>query len=315
MSIIQFIKGLKSSYSAEQYPGGIFFATDEKVIYVDGIPYGATPEYDIVKLTNAKDGYAASYQLQKNGEGVGTVIDIPKDLVVSAGSVKEVSTVNEPYEGAAIGDLYIELILANSTSDPIYVPVNKLVDKYVGDAYVTVNGNHITFNYSNVVEEIKKDIALSDIVANIESKASKSDVVAIDALIAKIEDVNAKQTLDISNLQAKVETLKVNDVDTTVSSGIALTLKEGVIGVEANLATNDIKLSGAIGTDVEGTSLQTTLENLNSRLSSVVSERLISISSGYGLEVSGVENNSQKISLKVKENAGIAIDEDGLHLV
>lgn len=44
MSIVQFIKGPKSSYNASLYPGGIFFATDEKVIYVDGISYGAKPE-------------------------------------------------------------------------------------------------------------------------------------------------------------------------------------------------------------------------------------------------------------------------------
>ena len=37
---VQFIKGPVASYSAENYAGAIYFATDEKKIYVDGIAYG-----------------------------------------------------------------------------------------------------------------------------------------------------------------------------------------------------------------------------------------------------------------------------------
>lgn len=37
---VQFIKGPAASYSAENYAGAIYFATDEKKIYVDGIAYG-----------------------------------------------------------------------------------------------------------------------------------------------------------------------------------------------------------------------------------------------------------------------------------
>lgn len=37
---VQFIKGPVANYSAENYVGAIYFATDEKKIYVDGIAYG-----------------------------------------------------------------------------------------------------------------------------------------------------------------------------------------------------------------------------------------------------------------------------------
>lgn len=303
----------------------------------------AIPEYNVVKLETATEGYSASYQFQKNGEGVGAIIDIPKDLVVSAGSVKEVSVEGEPYEGAAIGDLYVELVLANSAADSIYIPVNKLVDKYVGDDYITVSGNNLAFNYDVVVAKIKEDVSLSSITssiesltssvrtlegsvatntasiatltANIETKASKEEVEAVKTSINDINEVNAGQATSISNLEATVETLKVKDVDVTASSGIALTLTEGVVGITANLSTNDIKLSDAIGNDVAGTSLQTTLANLNNKITSAISGGLTSITSGNGLEVSEVVDNSQKISLKIKENAGIAVDEEGLHLV
>lgn len=301
------------------------------------------PEYNVVKLETATEGYSASYQFQKNGEGVGAIIDIPKDLVVSSGSVKEVSVEGEPYEGAAIGDLYVELVLANSVADSIYIPVNKLVDKYVGDDYITVSGNNLAFNYDAVVAKIKEDISLSSIAssiesltssvdtletsvatntanvatltANLETKASKSEVEAVKTLINDINEVNAGQATSISNLEATVETFKVKDVDVTASSGIALTLTEGVVGIVANLSTADIKLSNAIGNDVAGTSLQTTLTNLNNKITSAISGGLTSITTGDGLEVSEVVDNSQKINLKIKENAGIAVDEEGLHLV
>lgn len=303
----------------------------------------AIPEYNVVKLETATEGYSASYQFQKNGEGVGAIIDIPKDLVVSAGSVKEVSVEGEPYENAAIGDLYVELVLANSAADSIYIPVNKLVDKYVGDDYITVNGNNLAFNYDVVVAKIKEDISLSSITssiesltssvntlegsiatntaniatltANLETKANKSEVDAVKTSINDINEVNAGQATSISNLEATVETFKVKDVDVTASSGIALTLTEGVVGIVANLSTADIKLSNAIGNDVAGTSLQTTLTNLNNKITSAISGGLTSITTGDGLEVSEVVDNSQKINLKIKENAGIAVDEEGLHLV
>lgn len=301
------------------------------------------PEYNVVKLETATEGYSASYQFQKNGNGVGAIIDIPKDLVVSSGSVKEVSVEGEPYENAAIGDLYVELVLANSVADSIYIPVNKLVDKYVGDDYITVSGNNLAFNYDVVVAKIKEDISLSSIAfsiesltssvntletsvatntaniatltANLETKASKSEVEAVKTLINDINEVNAGQATSISNLEATVETFKVKDIDTTASSGISLTLTEGVVGIVANLSTADIKISNAIGSDVVGTSLQTTLTNLNNKITSAISGGLTSITTGNGLEVSEVVDNSQKINLKIKENAGIAVDEEGLHLV
>lgn len=108
----------------------------------------AATVYSISKKTTANTGYAATYQLTADGVATGTDIDIPKDMVVSAGEVKTVSTANSPYAGAAVGDKYIELTLANANSDKLYIPANSLVE-YVtsgssnGDMIVvSINGNH-----------------------------------------------------------------------------------------------------------------------------------------------------------------------------
>ena len=74
-------------------------------------------------------------------------IDIPKDMVVESGSVETVETADVPYEGAQVGDKYIDLVIANATSDHIYIPANSLVDIYT----VEQNATQIQLAISNNV--------------------------------------------------------------------------------------------------------------------------------------------------------------------
>lgn len=93
------------------------------------------PEYVIERQEIAEDGYVASYKLKRtNGDTVsyvGDVINIPRDIVLQSGSMKTVTEENEPYEGADIGDPYIDLILNDESASHIYIPVKGLVDNYV----------------------------------------------------------------------------------------------------------------------------------------------------------------------------------------
>ena len=101
----------------------------------------AAADYDIIKLTTASAGASASYQLTKDGTAVGTVIDIPKDMVVSRGAV-----VTNP-TGQPAGT-YIELTLANATNDKLYINVGDLIEyvtsgSQTGDMVViNVDANH-----------------------------------------------------------------------------------------------------------------------------------------------------------------------------
>lgn len=301
------------------------------------------PEYNIVKLESPTKGHSVSYQLQKNGEGIGAIIDIPKDLVVSSGSIKEVTETNIPYVGAEIGDLYIELLLANAESDAICIPVNKLVDKYQGSEYIDVNGVTISLNYDTLLSKLTADIGIQTITkriddlesqyselsksvesnisnvttlfAELDKKADKTVIQNIESQITTINEINSNQAESISNLTTNFESIKVKDVDTTVSNGIGLTLSaEGIVGVNANLQTSDIVLSEAVGTSESNTSLQAALVSLSNRITSAVSGGLTSITSGNGLVVSEVSDNSQNISLKIKKDSNIAVDSDGLYL-
>ena len=110
----------------------------------------AASTYSIVKLdaNSTTAGAAATYQLAVDGVAGGTKIDIPKDMVVSSGEVKTVSTANTPYTGAAVGDKYIELTIANATSDKLYIPVNSLVEYVTSGSsnsdmvVISIDNNH-----------------------------------------------------------------------------------------------------------------------------------------------------------------------------
>lgn len=89
-------------------------------------------EYTLEKLDEATVGYSATYRLKKTSGGsssyVGSEINIPKDLVVQSGSVKTVTVDDQPYEGAKVGDTYIELVLNDAEASHIYIPTSGLID-------------------------------------------------------------------------------------------------------------------------------------------------------------------------------------------
>ena len=105
---------------------------------IDAIPDVIHPEYSIVK--DAVSDYAATYHLTKDGVNVGAAINIPKDMVVEHGEVKELEAGVWGKAGT-----YIVITLANATDDKLYINVGALIE-YVtsgsttGDmVYVTVD--------------------------------------------------------------------------------------------------------------------------------------------------------------------------------
>lgn len=106
------------------------------------------PEYEIEKQGEADEGFSATYKLKRTMDGestyVGAKINIPKDLVVESGELKTVETADDPYEGAQVGDKYIDLVIANAANDHIYIPVNDLVDTYTAGDGIVINNNVIS---------------------------------------------------------------------------------------------------------------------------------------------------------------------------
>lgn len=115
--------------------------TGEEGLYVP--TPAASALYSISKDTTSTD-YAAVYHLTKDGVNEGVAINIPKDMVVSSGSVVTKATAGA--WGAA--GTYIELTLANADNDTLYIAVDDLVEYVTSgsqqtDAVViSVNANH-----------------------------------------------------------------------------------------------------------------------------------------------------------------------------
>lgn len=115
----------------------------------------ALSEYTIVKQSSAEEGYASTYNLTKDGVVVGASINIPKDMVVSSGSVETCSEENVPVQGYAKGDKYIDLVLANAASSHIYIKVTDLIDVYTAGTAITISNNQISVD----VEALKSTFA------------------------------------------------------------------------------------------------------------------------------------------------------------
>ena len=108
----------------------------------------AVPEYSVTETT-VTEGYSKTYTLTKDGTEVGVKINIPKDLVINKGSIKIVAEADTPYEGAIVGDKYLDIELNDPTKDHIYIPVKELVDAYTGKNNTKL---HTTIGSNNSIE-------------------------------------------------------------------------------------------------------------------------------------------------------------------
>ena len=111
------------------------------------IPEVNIPDYTIVKLDTATDGYIATYQLQKDGAQAGVNIDIPKDYLVKSAEIKTSTGEGDP-SGLPAGSKYIDFVIntkvGTGEESHIYLDVQSLVDAYTP-------GNGIEISEANVI--------------------------------------------------------------------------------------------------------------------------------------------------------------------
>lgn len=110
------------------------------------------PEYTVVEVATMGN-YHTAYRLVKDGEYVGSVINIPEYQVIQSSSVEVAVADGSPYPEAVVGDKYIDLVTGYDTADPdnhIYIPVNDLVDVYTAGTGLSIsNTNVVSHNIIN----------------------------------------------------------------------------------------------------------------------------------------------------------------------
>lgn len=206
------------------------------------VPEVIHPEYSLA-AAETSEGMLKSYKLQKDGKDIAgsVLIDIPKDLVVSSGSVVELENGALP-DGVTEAGTYIKLILANNEK-PLYINVGKLIEYVTGgsgenDAIqinVSSDTHKVTANVKNgsltkemlaagVVASLgKADSAVQTVVAGEANGTIKVDgkEVAVaglkDAAFATVESINATAQGYVNTAKQALEgTEKDNDESATI---------------------------------------------------------------------------------------------------
>ena len=141
-------------------------------------------------------GYLKTYELKQGGELIGK-IDIPKDLVVTSGSLVHGywsgNTFTEDEEGP---DTAIKLVIANQ-EEPVYINTKDLVDYYTAGDGIEIDNTHntISIKYNAHSEEFlvvdEDGIRVEGIQAAIDKKADEERLEASDGISIASNKVKA----------------------------------------------------------------------------------------------------------------------------
>lgn len=217
---------LKTTYVSVDSVGGL--ATTN---YVD-TKVGAVkvPAYTLTKSTSTD--YAAVYRLQKDGANVGEAINIPKDMVVESGKVVWGSYADGTFIPATDkknATPYIELTLANSTANKIYIAVADLVNEHKAGTGIEITNNTDGTRTIGLDNETNNKI-LASIVS-----FTTGDQNVLTALNNNSDNINVL-TADDSL------TLKLDSNTDTPIIGLSTTIKNTVNTTKSTADTNKTNL-------------------------------------------------------------------------
>lgn len=206
---------------------------DEKIA---AIP--AQTDYTVTCNTTTPEGYAKRYTLSQCGNQIAS-IDIPSDMVVSSGKVVENPT------GQTAGT-YIELTLANTTKDKIYINVGDLIEYVTGaaaaDGIITtsVDDNHVltatigngTITKAKLATAVQTSLGKADTAlqaAALEPYAKTADVEK--GYVAKATGKDLIETTLIDKLKAVEAGAQINKIETIKVGGTALKITDKAVDI------------------------------------------------------------------------------------
>ena len=260
--------------------------------------------------TTPSDGTSVlkKYTLYQNREEIGE-IDIPKDLVVTSGSVvkgtwsENVFTEVESGNGTAL-----KLVIANQTA-PVYINTLDLVKDHVGVSGISISDtNEISIkiasgNEDNFLKLDAEGLKLEGVDAAIKKSATVVEKKADDAHItvtSRTEDghvvyaIGSVNIASADSITAETETRKVI---------------EGQSGNTYTANTGATYISGATSMNDADVKLDEAIKNLSSSVGKAT------ILAGKGISVDNTPTNGTKVSVKlVNEGSGLELTENGLSI-
>ena len=148
------------------------------------IPKVTVSEYSLKQLDAATAGMSTSYQLTKDGVGIGAVIDIPKDMMVKSGSVQTYETSSLP-AGVPEAGTYIVLVLNDAAETKLYINVGNLIE------YVTSGSAKGDMVFINIDPQTHKVTATITDGTVTEAKLHADVKAKLDKAVSAIQEVKA----------------------------------------------------------------------------------------------------------------------------
>ena len=263
---------LKTQYVTVDDTGGLASTS-----YVD-TKVGAVkvPAYTLTKSTSTD--YAAVYHLQKNGANVGEAINIPKDMVVESGKVVWGSYADGAFTPATDkknATPYVELTLANSSANKIYIAVADLVNEHRAGNGISITNNSdgtriiaVSSEFSDAVNASVKSFELKNksVVGVLNSKLLAGEVVvaagtglsiseeqqSIDDVRQPVPTISLDSTIKstIDSTKSTADTNKTNlEALTKRVDGIVATGGEANQNAYSNIKVGSITLAATSKTD------------------------------------------------------------------
>ena len=213
---------------------------------------GGTGSVVKISTETTTEGYAKSYTFTQGTTKLG-VIDIPKDMVVSSGTVEKDPAGQEK-------GTYLVLTLANATNDKVYINVGTLVDIYTAKADATQI-------------QLSIDSATREIFATIVAGSVTATELATDAVItAKIADGNVIK----AKLSTEVQT-SLGKADTAIQEADLTDLKADVAANKASLGVDGATTKAIADAKKAGTDAQADVETLETRVDALEADTFTAI--------------------------------------
>lgn len=201
------------------------------------VPEVTHPEYSIV--ADATPGnFSAVYHLTKDGANIGAAINIPKDMVVSSGSVETFVGGNLPSDVTEPGT-YIVLVLANATSDKLYIKVDNLIEYVTGGSG---ENDAIQINVTSDTHKVSASVKDGSLTLAMLSSAVQASLNKADSAVQSVAEGTANGTISVDGANVAVHGLQDGAYATVASlnntaQGYATAVKTELIGTDTDEAS------------------------------------------------------------------------------
>ena len=261
--------------------------------------------------TTPSDGTSSvlkKYTLYQNNEKIGE-IDIPKDLVVTSGSVvkgtwsENVFTEVESGNGTAL-----KLVIANQT-EPVYINTLDLVKDHVGVSGISISDtNEISIKIAdgNEGDFLKLDAEGLKLVGVGEAIKKSATVVEKKADDAHI---TVESRTENGHVVYTIGSADVASADSITAETATRKVIEGQSGNTYTANTGATYISGATSLNDADVKLDEAIKNLSSSVGKAT------ILAGKGISVDNTPTDGTKVSVKlVNEGSGLELTENGLSI-